>query len=155
MKMSSKPKQEPQGDLARFKTSGSVVMEIERIKKNNIRRNDKITQLRGEIVTDSTRIKELERLYKTLNEAELQDKIADSWFKRKKLTDEQVLKFLELSEQIGDKIDSVDISAIAGAITGTAVVSKKIKPAPQAVAEPVVIPDEPPELPQIEPQDEV
>ena len=135
----------------KFRTSASVVAEIERIKKSNIRRNEKIAQLKSEIVADNTRIKELERLYETLNQAELQDKIADSWFKRKKLTDEQVLKFLELSEQIGDKIDSVDVSAIANAITGSAGTGRKHKPAPQEVIAPVEILEEPSELPQIEP----
>jgi len=37
-----------------------------------------------------------------------------------KLTDEQILKLLELGEQIGDRIDTLDTSAIVDAIASVA-----------------------------------
>jgi hypothetical protein len=107
----------------------------------------KITQLRNEIVADNAKIKELDKLCETLKQAELQERVSKLWFRDKKLSDEQIKKFLQLSEQIGDKIDSVDIETIYNLIIGTAGVNKK-----QAVTKPVpsadvpVVSDEPQEM---------
>jgi|GEM_PF-4657823 len=133
-------------------TSTGVMAEIERIRKNNTRRNERITQLRGEIVADNAKIKELERLHETLCQEEMQHRIAKLWFKEKKLTDEQIMKFLAISEQIGDQIDSVDTGTIIAAITsvaGTTAVKKQTAPksTPKAVEptpEPLELPPESP-----------
>jgi TolA-binding protein len=134
------------------RTSQGVIAEIERIKKTNTRRNEKITQLRAEIVADNAKIKELEKLYKKLNEAELQSKISNIWFRKKQLSDEQILKFLAISEQIGDKIDSLDIETITAMIMGDSGNSsgKKptmAKPASKADEPTADVPDEDPEIP--------
>ncbi|MDR2558443.1 MAG: hypothetical protein LBC86_02720 [Oscillospiraceae bacterium] len=135
------------------RTSGGVMAEIERIRKTNTRRNEKIAQLRREITADNAKIKELEKLYETLNQAELQHKISKLWFRDKKLTDEQVLKLLELGEQIGDRIDMLDTSAIVDAIASVAGNSSNsqnkkqtaVKPTPKADEPSVDVPDEPQE----------
>jgi predicted nuclease with TOPRIM domain len=114
-------------------TSTGVMAEIERIRKNNARRNEKITQLRGEIVADNGKIKELERLHESLCQEEMQHRIAKLWFKEKKLSDEQIMKFLAISEQIGDQIDTIDTGAIIAAISsvaGTTAVKKQTAPKP-------------------------
>jgi len=98
-------------------TSKSVMIEIERTKKNNAKRTARIAELKKEIVSGNAKIKELEKQYSTLYQAELISKIADVWFKEQKLTDEQIKKFLELSKQVGGRIDKLDMDTIVKAIT--------------------------------------
>jgi len=126
-------------------TSQSVMSEIERTRKANIRRNERIAQLRAEVVADNAKIKELEKLYKTLNQAELQYQISLILFKEQDYDEGKVLKLLELSRQLGDKIETVDPNALASMVGGGNS-GKKVKPVSQATEEskspPIKIPIE-------------
>ena len=128
-------------------TSQSVMAEIERTRKANTRRNEKITQLRAEIVADNAKIKDLEKLYKTLNQAELQYQISLILFKEQEYDEAKVLKLLELSRQLGDEIENIDPNALASAVGGGKSSKKQTKPIPQVVEPPVEAIDEPLENP--------
>jgi TolA-binding protein len=134
-------------------TSQSVMAEIERTRKVNARRNEKIAELRAEVVADNAKIKELEKLYKKLNQAELQYQISLILFKEQEYDEAKVLKLLELSRQLGDGIKDIDPNALAGMIGGKSGGSaKKSKTAPQEAEPPVEIPEEPsPEPLTVEP----
>lgn len=98
-------------------TLKSVKSEIARLEKSSDKKREKIKQLTKEIKADGIRLKELESIYDTLYHEDLQRKIAAVWFKGKKLTGEQITKFLELSTHISDKIDILDVETVASAIT--------------------------------------
>jgi chromosome segregation ATPase len=97
-------------------TSKSVMSEIEKAKKAYEKCVEKQKNLKAEISELGKRIKELEKQYDVLYREELKNKIAAAWFKDGKMTDAQILKFLELSEGIRDKIDILDTEKAVKAI---------------------------------------
>jgi HEPN domain-containing protein len=109
--MSEKSKTRAERLDGKKRTSRNVRGEIERIQKANVKRTDRIAELRNQIKTENAKIKELEKLYETLHKEEIQGKVADVWFKEQKLTDEQAMKFLEMGKKIGDKIDNLDVDS--------------------------------------------
>lgn len=98
-------------------TLKNVRSEIARIEKSKEKKREKIKQLTDEIKADSSRLKELEAVYDNLYHEDLQRQIAAAWFKGKKMTGEQITKFLELSTQIQDKIDLLDVKTVVEAVT--------------------------------------
>ena len=97
-------------------TSKSVLAEIERIRKSNVRKTERIAVLKKEIAADTAKVKELKKLHNVLQQAELQHKIAKEWIKGKKMTDEQIMKLLEVGSQIHDKLDDLDTGAVVNAV---------------------------------------
>ena len=98
-------------------TLKSVQSEIARLEKSRQKKKEKISNLTAELKADNTKMKELEKIYDDLYHENLQQKIATLWFKEEKMSAEQVEKFLELSKQIHDKIDTLDVQTIVNAVT--------------------------------------
>lgn len=98
-------------------TLKNVKNEMDRIIKSRDKKKDKVKQLNTEIKADNTRLKELEVIYKKLYTESMQRKIADVWIKENKMSAEQISKYLELSKQLGDKIDTLEIADIVEAIS--------------------------------------
>lgn len=97
-------------------TLKSVQTEIKRMKKVLENKQSEIKKLSEEIKTDKKSLRELEGIYTNLYQESLQKQIASAWFKGKKLTGEQIAKFLELSTQISDKIDCLDVADMVDAV---------------------------------------
>lgn len=97
-------------------TLKSVQTEIKRMKKTLENKQSEIKRLSEEIKTDKKALRELEGIYNNLYQESLQKQIASAWFKGKKLTGEQITKFLELSTQISDKIDCLDVADMVDAV---------------------------------------
>lgn len=98
-------------------TLKSVQSEIARLEKSRQKKKEKISNLTAELKEDNTKMKELEKIYDNLYHESLQQKIATLWFREEKMSAEQVEKFLELSKQIHDKIDTLDVKTIVNAVT--------------------------------------
>lgn len=98
-------------------TLKSVQSEIAKLEKSRLKKKEKISNLTAELKVDNTKMKELEKIYDELYHEDLQQKIAKLWFKEEKMTKEQVEKFLELSKNIHDKIDALDVQTIVNAVT--------------------------------------
>ncbi|MCM1508092.1 MAG: hypothetical protein NC177_13315 [Ruminococcus flavefaciens] len=98
-------------------TLKSVQSEIAKLEKSRLKKKEKISNLTAELKVDNTKMKELEKIYDELYHEDLQQKIAKLWFKEEKMTKEQVEKFLELSINIHDKIDALDVQTIVNAVT--------------------------------------
>ena len=98
-------------------TLKSVQSEIAKLEKSRLKKKEKISNLTAELKADNTKMKELEKIYDELYHEDLQQKIAKLWFKEEKMTKEQIEKFLELSKNIHDKIDSLDVQTIVNAVT--------------------------------------
>lgn len=98
-------------------TLKSVQSEIARLEKSRQKKKEKISNLTAELKADNTKMKELEKIFDDLYHENLQQKIATLWFKEEKMSAEQVEKFLELSKQIHDKIDTLDVQTIVNAVT--------------------------------------
>ena len=98
-------------------TLKSVQSEIAKLEKSRLKKKEKISNLTAELKADNMKMKELEKIYDELYHEDLQQKIAKLWFKEEKMTKEQIEKFLELSKNIHDKIDSLDVQTIVNAVT--------------------------------------
>ncbi|MDE6425324.1 MAG: hypothetical protein K2K89_04190 [Ruminococcus sp.] len=98
-------------------TLKSVQSEIAKLEKSRLKKKEKISNLTAELKADNVKMKELEKIYDELYHENLQQKIANLWFKEEKMTKEQIEKFLELSKNIHDKIDSLDVQTIVNAVT--------------------------------------
>lgn len=98
-------------------TLKSIKSEISRLEKSRERKKEKIKILTAELKEDNTRMKELEKIFDELYHEDLQQKIATLWFKEEKMTGEQIAKFLEISKQLHDKIDILDVQTIVNAVT--------------------------------------
>ncbi|MCM1315487.1 MAG: hypothetical protein NC205_06340 [Prevotella sp.] len=98
-------------------TLKSVQSEITKLEKSRLKKKEKISNLTAELKADNVKMKELEKIYDELYHDDLQQKIAKLWFKEEKMTKEQIEKFLELSKNIHDKIDVLDVQTIVNAVT--------------------------------------
>lgn len=98
-------------------TLKSVQSEIAKLEKSRLKKKEKISSLTAELKADNTKMKELEKIFDDLYHEDLQQKIANLWFKEEKMTKEQIEKFLELSKNIHDKIDVLDVQTIVNAVT--------------------------------------
>lgn len=98
-------------------TLKSVKSEISRLEKSREKKKEKIKVLTAELKEDNTRMKELEKIFDELYHEDLQQKIATLWFKEEKMTGEQIAKFLEISKQLHDKIDILDVQTVVNAVT--------------------------------------
>ena len=98
-------------------TLKKVSAELKKIKSSKEKKKEKIKTLTEEVKADNARIKELEQLYDKLYHEDLQRQIAEVWFKEQKMTAGQIQKFLELSRQIHDKIDILDVNMVVQAVT--------------------------------------
>lgn len=97
-------------------TLKSARSELARLEKSKEGKTAKIQQLRTELKEINAKIKELESIYDTLYHEDLQRQIAAVWFKEKKLTGEQIVKFLEISKHLYDKIDILDVFTVVQAV---------------------------------------
>lgn len=104
-------------DEVKTYTLKSVQSEIAKLEKSRQKKKEKISNLTVELKADNTKMKELEKIFDDLYHESLQQKIATLWFKEEKMSAEQVEKFLELSKQIHDKIDTLDVQTIVNAVT--------------------------------------
>ncbi|MDE6678546.1 MAG: hypothetical protein K2K02_05850 [Ruminococcus sp.] len=98
-------------------TLKSVQSEIAKLEKSRQKKKEKISNLTAELKADNSKMKELEKIFDDLYHENLQQKIATLWFKEEKMTKEQIEKFLELSKNIHDKIDVLDVQTIVNAVT--------------------------------------
>lgn len=98
-------------------TLKSVQSEIVKFEKSVQKKKEKIAALTAELKADNAKIKELEKIFNELYHEDLQQKITKLWFKKEKMTYEEVEKFLELSTQLHDKIDNLDIQTVVNAVT--------------------------------------
>lgn len=98
-------------------TLKSIQSEITRLENSRNKKKEKIKTLTAELKEDNTKMKELEKIYDDLYHEDLKEKVATLWIKEEKLTKEQIAKFLELSKQIHDKIDVIDIQTVVSAVT--------------------------------------
>lgn len=98
-------------------TLKSVQSEIAKLEKSRQKKKEKISSLTAELKADNSKMKELEKIFDDLYHENLQQKIATLWFKEEKMTKEQIEKFLELSKNIHDKIDVLDVQTIVNAVT--------------------------------------
>lgn len=98
-------------------TLKSVKSEISRLEKSREKKKEKIKVLTAELKEDNNRMKELEKIFDELYHEDLQQKIATLWFKEEKMTGEQIAKFLEISKQLHDKIDILDVQTVVNAVT--------------------------------------
>lgn len=98
-------------------TLKSVQKELERLENSRKQKKEKVRTLTEEIKSKNAKIKELESIYDRLYHENLQKQIADAWFKNGSMTGEQVAKILELSRQVQDKIDILDVDTVVNAIT--------------------------------------
>lgn len=98
-------------------TLKSVQSEIAKLEKSRQKKKEKISSLTAELKADNVRMKELEKTFDDLYHEDLQQKIATLWFKEEKMSKEQIEKFLELSKNIRDKIDVLDVQTIVNAVT--------------------------------------
>lgn len=96
-------------------TRRSVSVNIEKLKKINADRQERVSKLQAEISTDSAKIKELEKLCETLAKEELRNKLTGV-SKSKILTEEQTVAFIEISKKLMDKIEILDVRAVMEAI---------------------------------------
>lgn len=72
--------------------------------------------LKASIKEDTKHIKELDALCTTLHHEELQRQIATALFKEQRLTPSQITKLLQLSGQIHNQLDTMDVDAAAEAV---------------------------------------
>lgn len=98
-------------------TLKSVKSEIARLEKSREKKKEKIKALNAELKEDNSKMKELEKIFDNLYHEDLQQKIATLWFKEEKMTGEQIAKFLEISKQVHDKIDILDVQTVVNAVT--------------------------------------
>ena len=98
-------------------TPKSVKSELSRLEKSREKKKEKIKVLTAELKEDNNRMKELEKIFDELYHEDLQQKIATLWFKEEKMTGEQIAKFLEISKQLHDKIDILDVQTVVKAVT--------------------------------------
>ena len=94
----------------------SVMAEIQRVSRQRDKKTEKVRELNAEIKADNARLKELKNTYDQLQNESLQQQIADAWFKEEKLSGEHIAKFLELSRQLKEKIDVLDVETIVKAV---------------------------------------
>ena len=94
----------------------SVMAEIQRVSRQRDKKTEKVRELNAEIKADNARLKDLKNTYDQLQNESLQQQIADAWFKEEKLSGEQIAKFLELSRQLKEKIDVLDVETIVKAV---------------------------------------
>ena len=112
------------------KTSETVKAEIDRARETNAKRQEKIDDLRRKINIESLRIRRLEKLYKALNHEEMRDRVDNALFKNPNMTNEQILRLIELSEQIGSDIDTQTVIDVLSKQTAT--VNEPVEAVPQA-----------------------
>lgn len=98
-------------------TLKSVQAELAKLQKSKEKKRAKIQELTAELKADNARIKELEGIYDRLYREDVQRQISNAWFKEQHMTKGQIQKFLELSAQIHDKIDILDVATVVQAIT--------------------------------------
>ncbi len=98
-------------------TLRKVRSELKKLENSREQKKKKIKTLTEELKAENARIKELESLYDELYHEELQKQIYTAWFKKGTMTGEQVAKILELSKQIQDKIDILDVDTMVQAVT--------------------------------------
>ena len=93
-------------------TSKAVKKTLESLTEKYKKQIDKIAELKKESSDLAKEIKQKKKLLDDLRIEEWKSEIAQICVKEKNLTDEQLLKLLELSTRIGDKVDLLDISKI-------------------------------------------
>lgn len=98
-------------------TLKSVQSELNKLKKSRDKKKEQIQKLTSEMKADNKRIKELESIHDTLYHEDLQRQIATVWFKEQKMTGKQIEKFLQISSQVHEQIDILDVNVIVQAIT--------------------------------------
>lgn len=106
-------------------TLKSAKSELARLEKSRQSKNEKIQQLRAELKEINTKVKELESIYDTLYHEDLQRQIAAVWFKEQKLSGDQIVKFLEISKHLYDKIDLLDIATVVQAVNAAYLSQRK------------------------------
>ena len=98
-------------------TLKSVQAELAKLEKAKEKKRAKIQELTASLKADNAKIKELETIYDRLYREDVQRQISNAWFKEQHMTKAQIQKFLELSAQIHDKIDILDVATLVQAIT--------------------------------------
>ena len=109
----------------------SIMEEIEKLRGYVAERVVKVDKLKEEIGKYNAKVKALENLYNSIYDLELQERLSNECFKGKKLTDEQILKFIEIGSQIVEKIDIIDADTIFDVVGKTNKKPMKTEPPPQ------------------------
>ncbi|MBR0484475.1 MAG: hypothetical protein IJJ69_06845 [Oscillospiraceae bacterium] len=98
------------------RTLNSVRRELQRLEKSKEEKKKKIKTLTEEIKAENAKIKELETVYDELYHEDLQKQISNAWFKKGGLSGGQIEKILQLSKEIKDKIDILDVDTVVQAV---------------------------------------
>lgn len=122
-------------------TLKGVQSEIARLDKSIMSKQAQIKKLSEEIKAEKKNKKSLEAVHTELYQENLQKQIAAKWFKEKPMTEAQIEKFLAVSMQIQDKIDSLDVVDIVTAVNSVYDETAAAK-TPQTTNEANAVPDE-------------
>lgn len=98
------------------RTLKNVRLELRRLEKSREQKKAKIRTLTEEMKAENAKIKELEAVYDELYHEDLQKQITNAWFKKGGLSGGQIEKILQMSKQVKDKIDVLDVDAIVKAV---------------------------------------
>ncbi len=94
-------------------TLKNVQSELRKLEAAQESKRAKVQELTAAIKEDTQHIKELEVIYDRLYHENLQHRIETAWFKEQKMTEAQILKFLQLSAKIHDQMDTMDVDTVA------------------------------------------
>jgi DNA-binding transcriptional regulator YbjK len=108
--------------------SSTIMLEIERVQKNNAVCAERLAKLKKEHDSNNTKLKELQKLYDSLQQEELLEKISQECIKDNKLTEEQILTLIALNKQIVENINILDADTVMGAIMDTSLIATKKQP---------------------------
>jgi len=97
-------------------TSKSILRIIEKGKKKREKLSLKLAEMKSEMKALSKEIKALEKQHDEVAFEELKSRIATIWVKEENLSDEQILKFLELSKKVSPVIEFMDTEEVAETI---------------------------------------
>ncbi len=97
-------------------TLKKAASEIQRLEELLEKKQTKYKALAAEIKDTKKALKNVKDIHKRLEEERLQSLIAAEWFKNPDMTGERIAKYLELSKQLGDKIDNLDAGSITDAV---------------------------------------
>ena len=90
----------------------SVQAELAKLEKAKEKKRAKIQELTAALKADQAKIKELRAISDRLYQESVQAQITAAWFGKKKLTKEQIARMLEISMELPERIDVLDLTTI-------------------------------------------
>ena len=118
-------------------TKKSATFDLDRAQKAHKARLERLAKMQAEIDRENERIKELEEIVGSIYVKELTEKLTrETAIKDSKLSDDQISTLVELTKEIVESINTLDIKAVKAAIKGeieNKKATKAEKPSPQIV----------------------